>query len=337
MKSTPDVMSIGVLGAGRISNGLHIPVLRQMPHVRIAWICDQVRERAAATARSWNVPHSFDTLQDCPAVDAVLVAIPVGRRREALGQIFERHWHAFLEKPVAVTANDHVGLIRDAERADVEVGVGLMRRFYRSTNIAQLALQARIFGEVREVWAAEAKRMGTTGREDGSYLSDAAASGGGMLIESGSHLVDQVFRVLGVEEFDGVEASFTNADGMDLEARTVAQLKCAAADQAVPLHLIVSRIRSVYPGVVICCEHATIRFGIGPDAAVDVLDRKDNVLCRLERGTGVTNLYQAFFREWQAFLDQCRSREPSIVNASSALLSTRFIEEAYNKGSGRTL
>ncbi len=337
MKSTSDVFSIGILGAGRISNGLHIPVLRQMPGVRIAWLCDQARERATATAKSWKVPQAFDKLQDCPPVDAVLVAIPVGRRRESLAHIFDRRWHAFVEKPVAVSADDHVALVREAERANVEVGVGLMRRFYRSTNIARLALEARVFGAVREVWAAEAARSGKTGREDNWYQSDPVASGGGVLIETGSHLVDQVFQVLDVEAFENLEASFVTADGIDLEARTVSQIRCAGANESIPLHLIISKIRDVHPGVVICCEHATIRFGAGPEAVVDVLDRNDKVVCRLDRGTGVTNLYQAFFREWQAFLEQCRSRKPSLVHASSALLSTRFIEAAYSKGFGRAV
>jgi len=51
---------------------------------------------------------------------------------------------------------------------------------------------------------------------------------------------------------------------------------------------------------------------------------------------GGTNLNQAFFLEWQAFLDQCRSRAPSLVDATSALLSTRFIEAAYANGAGAT-
>lgn len=337
MKSASDVFSIGVLGAGRISNGLHIPVLRQMPGVRIAWLCDQVRERAAEAARSWKVPQAFDNLEDCPPVDAVLVAIPVGRRREALAHIFERRWHAFVEKPVAVTASDHVTLVREAERANVEVGVGLMRRFYRSTNIVRAVLEARAFGAVREVWAAEAARSGKTGRDGSWYQSDASAAGGGVLIETGAHLVDQVFQVLNVEAFENLEASFTTADGIDLEARTVSHIRCAGANAAVPLHLIISKIRDVHPGVVICCEHASIRFGTVPGSVVEVLDRNDRVICRLERGVGVTNLIQAFFGEWEAFLEQCRSRKPSLVNAASALLSTRFIDAAYSKGSGRTI
>ena len=112
-------ISVGILGAGRISNSLHLPVLRQMPGIRIAWLCDQVHARAAATARNWKVPHAFDKIQDCPPVDAVLVAIPVGRREEAMAHIFESRWHAFVEKPFAVTATDHTRLVGEAKRADV--------------------------------------------------------------------------------------------------------------------------------------------------------------------------------------------------------------------------
>lgn len=328
-------LSVGVLGAGRISNHLHIPVLLQMRDVRIAWLCDQAHERAAESARTWKIPQSFGNLSDCPPVDAVLVAIPVGRRREAMAQIFERRWNALVEKPFAVTASDHVGLVQNAQRANVEVGIGLMRRFFRSTNMARLAIEARLFGEVREVWAAEAKRTGTTGRED-SYQSDPVAGGGGMLIEWGAHLVDQVFHVLNVQSFDKLEASVTDVNGIDVEARTAAQLTCAGSRQPVPMRLLVSRVRDAQPGVVICCEHATLRFGLGADASVDVLDRQDRVICRLDRGnTGVTNLFQAFYSEWQAFLDQCRSHKPSLVDAASAVLSTRFIEEAYRAAHGR--
>jgi predicted dehydrogenase len=333
MTSATDCLNVGILGAGRISNGSHIPILRQMSGVRIAWLCDQAPDRAAASARNWKIPQSFGSLADCPPVDAVLVAIPVGYRREAMAHIFERRWHALVEKPFAITASDHLGLVQSAQRANVEVGIGLMRRFFRSTNIARAALEARLFGEVREVWVAEAKRTGATGRDD-SYQSDPVAGGGGMLIEWGAHLVDQVFHVLNVESFDNLKASFTKADGIDVEARTAAHLTCAGARHAVPMRLLVSRIRDAQSGVVICCEHGTLRFGLGSDATVEVLDRRDRAICRLDRPVGVTNLYQAFYSEWQAFLEQCRSRKPSLVDASSAVLSTRFIEEAYLQARG---
>jgi len=328
-------MKVGILGAGGVVEASHLPVLSQMPGVRVEWLCDLDRGRAAKLARGWKVPQAHDNLKDCSDVDAVLIAIPVGRRREALASVFERRWHAFVEKPFAITAEEHLRILRDAATAGIEVGVGLMRRCFRSTGVARLALAEEVFGPVREVWASEASRMGTTGREGSWYQADPAAAGGGVLIETGSHLVDQVFHVLGVEAYDGLRATFTKIDGMDIEIRAVANLQRAGGAGTVPLRLLISRARDFHTGVVVRCERASIRFGVGPDSADEVLGRDDRPLCQLERARGATNLFQAFFQEWQAFLEQCRTRTPSLVDATSALLGTRFIEAAYDIGAGR--
>lgn len=332
---TSNAVKIGIVGAGGVAEACHLPILTQMPGVEIAWICDQYRERAVKLGRKWGIANAFDDLRSCPDVDAVLLAIPVGLRREALALAFERGWHVFAEKPFAASAEEHLSIVHEAARAGVAVGVGLVRRFYRSTSIARLALSRMAFGPVIEVWAAEAARMGTTGREGSWYQADRAAAGGGVLMETGSHVVDQVFQTLGVEAFDGLRAAFTNAGDIDLEARAVANVKLAGAGGSVPMHLVLSRLQDLYTGVVIRCEHASIRFGVNAGSPVEVLDPDDRPLCRLEGTAGGTNLNQAFFLEWQAFLEQCRSRMPSLVDAASALLGTRFIEAAYANGAGQ--
>jgi predicted dehydrogenase len=332
---TSSVIKVGILGAGGVTEASHLPILAQMPGVEIAWLCDLDRQRAAKLGRGWRITQTFDNLRSCPDVDAVLIAIPVGHRRDALSVVFERGWHAFVEKPFATSADEHLRIVQEAARAGVVVGVGLVRRFYRSTTIARLALSREMFGPVIEVWAAEAARMGTTGREGSWYQADRAAAGGGVLMETGSHIVDQVFQALGAEAFDGLRSVFTNAGDIDLEARAVANVKRAGAAGTVPLHLVLSRIQDLYTGVVIRCEHASIRFGVDAESPVEVLAPDDRPLCRLEGTDGGTNLHQAFFLEWQAFLDQCRSRTPSLVDATSALLGTRFIEAAYANGAGK--
>jgi predicted dehydrogenase len=333
---TGAAMTIGIVGAGGVSEASHVPILSQTPGVRLAWLCDLDHQRAARLGRDWGVPQSYDDIRSCPDVDAVLVAIPVGRRKETLATVFARRWHALVEKPFAVTAAEHRTIVDEAARAGVEIGVGLMRRLYRSTTLARLTLAAGVFGPVQEVWASEAARMGTTGREGAWYQADPAAAGGGVLIETGSHLIDQVFHALGVDSFDGLQARFTEADGIDFEARAMARIRCACARDPVPLHLVISRARDLYTGVVIRCRDATLRFGVAPDAVVEVLGPDERPLCRLERAIGATNLHQAFFQEWQVFLDQCRTRKPSALDAASALTATRFIEAAYNCNNRRT-
>jgi predicted dehydrogenase len=331
---TSNAIRIGILGAGGVAEALHLPILTQMPGVEVAWLCDQYRERAVKLGREWGIRATYDDLRSCPDVDAVLIAIPVGRRHDALSLAFERGWHAFVEKPFATSTEEHLRIVQNAARANVVVGVGLVRRFYRSTSVARRVLSKRTFGSVVEVWAAEAARMGTTGREGSWYQADRAAAGGGVLMETGSHIVDQVFQAIGVESFNGLRAAFTSAGDIDLEARAVANVKLAGADETVPLRLVLSRRQDLYSGVVIRCEHAAIRFGVDAGSAVEVLDAEDRPLCGLQGVEGGTNLHQAFFLEWQAFLEQCRSRANSLVDAASALLSTRFIETAYAHGAG---
>jgi predicted dehydrogenase len=324
-----NAVKIGIVGAGGVAEACHLPVLAQMPGVEIAWVCDQVRGRAEKLARAWGIKRAYGELRACPDVDAILLAIPVGLRREALALAFERGWHVFAEKPFAASAEEHLGIVREAASAGVEVGVGLMRRFFRSTSVARRALSSEAFGPVIEVWAAEAAHMGTTGREGSWYQADRAAAGGGVLIEIGSHTVDQVFQVLGAESFDGLRAAFTSAGGIDLEAKAVANVKRAGAAGTVPVHFVVSRLRDLYTGVVIRCEHASIRFGADAARPVEVLGPDDSPLCTLQGTDGGTNFYQPFYLEWRAFLEQCRSRVPSLVDAASALLGTRFIDAAY--------
>jgi len=329
---TSNAVRIGILGAGGVAEACHLPVLAQMPGVKVAWLCDQYKDRAAQIAREWGVAGAFDDLRRCPDVDAILLAIPVGLRREALALAFERGWHVFAEKPFAASAEEHLGIVQQAARAGVQVGVGLMRRFFRSTGVARRALASEAFGPVLEVWASEAARMGTTGREGSWYQADRAAAGGGVLIETGSHTVDQVFQVLGAESFCGLRAAFTSAGDIDLEARAVANVQRAGAARAIPVHFVVSRLRDLYTGVVIRCEHASLRLSADAASPVEVLGPDDRPLCRLEGTEGGTNFYQPFYLEWRAFLEQCRSRVPSLVDAASALLGTRFIEAAYASG-----
>src|SRR5438876_117347 len=85
---------IGIFGAGSVVKELHLPVLSNMPEVEVSWLCDKVESHARNLSKAL-APSSqvFTRIEDCPDVDIVLVAIPVGFRREPLRQIFARGWH----------------------------------------------------------------------------------------------------------------------------------------------------------------------------------------------------------------------------------------------------
>jgi len=196
-----------------------------MPEVEVSWLCDKVESQARSLSRAL-APSSqvFTRIEDCPDVDIVLVAIPVGFRRDPLRYIFARGWHVLCEKPFAISLAEHDALLKQAAESRVHIGVGLVRRYYSGNLLARQLIQSGVFGEITQVWASQGARLTRTGRRDW-YQGDSAAAGGGILMETGSHLVDQVFAVLEVSDFTLRECEQRMIDGLDLETRAVERLR----------------------------------------------------------------------------------------------------------------
>ena len=101
-------LAIGVVGAGEITRRSHLPVLVNLPDVRIAWIYDHLPERAQALAGAYGLPaiHSLAP-HELPACDVALLAIPVGARCDYLQHFSRRGTAVLCEKPFAMSAAEH--------------------------------------------------------------------------------------------------------------------------------------------------------------------------------------------------------------------------------------
>src|SRR5579871_763292 len=102
-----DRYRVGVIGAGAIAFGSHVPVLLNTAGAAIAWIMDRDEKRARRVARCFGVPHARGDLETLPDADVVLVTIPYGARAplyEALGRRFPA---IYVEKPLALTLAEH--------------------------------------------------------------------------------------------------------------------------------------------------------------------------------------------------------------------------------------
>src|SRR5713101_7220765 len=148
--SAKRMIKVGILGAGNVVKELHLPVLCNMPDVEISWLCDDKVESQARNLSKALAPSSlvFTRIEDCPDMDIVLVAIPVGFRRDPLRHIFARGWHVLCEKPFAVSLAEHDAILQQAAESRVHIGVGLMRRYYSGNLLARQLIQSGVFGEI---------------------------------------------------------------------------------------------------------------------------------------------------------------------------------------------
>src|SRR2546430_2174465 len=293
---------VGIVGAGVVTSGSHLPVLVNMPDVAVEWICDRSLATAEVVAQSYGVARAFGDIGQCPDVDVVLVATPVGSRNAVVPQVFERGWHAFCEKPFALSVADHQRYIAAARARGVQIGVAQVRRFARPTASARTLLRHGVLGPVIRVLAADGFRMRGTGRSGGWHMNDKAA-GGGVLGEFGSHLIDQVLYILGATCASVRECTQRVHLGLELAASVVADVSTGAGP-SIPCGIDVSLLDDLCNGVFIEFRDAVLRVGLAFEDSLTLLTKKGEPITAFEMHEGADSAIQGFYLEWKDFLRQ---------------------------------
>ena len=326
------LISVGVLGLGQITRDVHIPVLKGLKNVTIRWVCDQNADRARLVARAYGIGIATDSLEEAPDVDILLLAIPLGARGEAIATALRRRWHILCEKPIACSAAEHIDLLEKARSANVRLGVGLMRRFYHGTDVGRGLVHASALGRTLRVDACEGARIRGAGRS-GWYLSDRKLSGGGILIETGSHLVDQVFYVLDAIAFRNVTYKETRLGEIEYDVSARCDVTTRAGHE-LPVHFRLSFLEDLPNAITLGCETACLRIASSrANDAVGLLgpngERWEISHLDYEARDRASSVIQAFAREWMDFIAFCGGAPGSRISAEETLLVTQFIDECY--------
>ncbi|MBS2027833.1 MAG: Gfo/Idh/MocA family oxidoreductase [Deltaproteobacteria bacterium] len=322
-----ELKTIGIVGAGAVVEQLHLPALQTLPNVQVSWVLDIDPGRAQRVARMFKVSKVLDDLSQAPPTFAVLAATPVGYRRRIIETLLERGSHVLSEKPFAATLQDHDQLVSAAQRAHLQIGVGLMRRCYRPTIMARALVQSGVLGAVQEVYAGEGGKMRGTGRASNWYQTNREASGGGILIETGSHLLDQVISICGASDAEVDE--FKHVSVEDLDFHVDLKVNARTPTGRVPMRFSLSRIREIANGIWIRFERGAVQLETSPDASVVLLDSDRHRIGTVNNDVGATKPFQAFRDEWAAFLEQCTTGRQGSMSAQSARLSTQIVDECY--------
>lgn len=316
---------VGIIGAGVVTSGSHLPVLVNMSDVSVEWICDRSRATAERVARSYGIRRACADLNQCSDVDVVLIATPVGTRRDLVPQVLGRGWHAFCEKPFALTVSDHDAFVAAARARGLQIGVAQVRRYAKPTATARTLLARETFGPVQRVLAADGFRMRGTGRAGGWHLSD--RSEGGVLAEFGSHLIDQVVFLLSATGATVRHSEQRVSRGLELASSITADIT-PASGPAVPCAFDVSLLDDLCSGIFVECPNLTLRVGLGFEDALALIGPSGDPVAHLTMDDGAASAVQAFYLEWRDFLRQCRTAEPSAVDAASVMPTTAVIDQA---------
>jgi predicted dehydrogenase len=183
-------MRIGLVGYGFGGRTFHAPLLASLPQARFVGVVTRAPERRQQLTVDHPGVPAFDELAQLLAegLDLLVISTPLQGRAELIRQALDHGVAVVSDKPFAVDAEQASGLIAYARQRGVALTVYHNRRWDSD------------FLTVRQL--IQSGRLGTVSRFESRverYLpaSLTNASGGGMLRDLGTHLVDQALVLFG--------------------------------------------------------------------------------------------------------------------------------------------
>ncbi len=186
MKKRLAIVGYGGQGAWHAEHALRSDV------VELAGIRD-IAERREAAARERGI-RVYETLGEVcadPSVDIVLCATPNDVHKDIVIEALRAGKHVICEKPVALSVGDFDDMVRAAQESGRLLTVHQNRRW----DVDYLAMQSLVdSGEIGEVISIESRIHGSRGIP--SDWRCHKEPGGGMILDWGVHLIDQMLRLI---------------------------------------------------------------------------------------------------------------------------------------------
>jgi predicted dehydrogenase len=196
-------MNFGIIGCGLIGNKRALSI--KNPH-KISWVYDLDQEKAKKLAQSIGshvkVSSSAKELLSSKDVDAVIIATIHNMLAPLTFEALSFNKHVLVEKPAACNSDELDPIINLSKKNNLKIKVGFNHRFHPAILKAKELCASKELGEIMYVRG----RYGHGGRlgYDKEWRADKNLSGGGELVDQGSHLIDLSRYFIGdFEDIDG--------------------------------------------------------------------------------------------------------------------------------------
>ena len=195
------MIRVAIIGCGLVGQKR----ARALAGAKLVACVDPDRSRAgdlARNAKGCAVFPDWRSVIRSDQIDVVIVATPHNLLAEISGAAVREGKHVLVEKPGARNVDELRGLISIAESAGVCVRVGFNHRYHPAFQQARELVDSGKIGSLMFIRA----RYGHGGRKeyDREWRARPEISGGGELIDQGTHLIDLAHWFLGeFEEVDG--------------------------------------------------------------------------------------------------------------------------------------
>ena len=322
-------MNVGIIGCGLIGKKRADSLGANGKLVACA---DPQVDRAKALAAKFGARASEDwrAVASAPDVDLVFVATPHHSLVDATRVAVEHGKHVLVEKPAARSANELEPLVAEAERRGALVRVGFNHRYHRAFRKARELVDNGSVGELMFLRA----RYGHGGRVgyEKEWRADVKMSGGGELIDQGTHLIDLARWFLG--DFTTISGTAqTYFWNMPVDDNAFLML-CTAKRQVAWLHASATEWRNTFSMEIYGRDGKLQIDGLGGSYGIERLTWYKMLP---EMGPPEIMAWEfpmaddSWNAELAAFLEDIRLKRQPSPNLRDALAALRVVEKIYKE------
>jgi len=195
------MIRVGVVGFGLGGRVFHAPLVSSVEGLELAAVVERSADKARNRYPGIAVHRSLASLLEDKSIELVVVTTPSGNHFESAKQALEAGRHVVVDKPTGVTAAEVAELMQIAGARDRILAPFHNRRWDSDFRTIQKIISEQSLG--RLVSLESCFDRWRPAPRTGSWKED-PASGGGLLLDIGTHLVDQALVLFGKPE--GVSA-----------------------------------------------------------------------------------------------------------------------------------
>ena len=210
----------GLIGFGGMGKW-HTEILENVPEIELAGIYDIKEEkRKLAEEAGFHTYETEEAMLADESIDVILVATPNDTHRPIALRAMEAGKNVIVEKPATLSLKELTELEDMAGKTGQFLTGHQNRRWDEDLLTVREILKDQTMGEIFRI---ESRVHGSRGIP-GDWRKE-KAHGGGMVLDWGVHLFDQIFRLTGERRLKTVYATLTNVTNQEVDDGFTAVLR----------------------------------------------------------------------------------------------------------------
>jgi len=315
-----DCISLAIIGCGAVTREVHLPALEMVEEIEVDYLIDINIKEAEKLSKEYAITHFCTDYRDVIGrVDAAIVALPHHLHYEISMTLMKNGINILCEKPLALNSDHAKQLVDCAKENGVVLNVGVVRRYYWNSQKVKNIILDKKYGALESIEAYEGGIYDWPAASD--FFFSKEKSGGGVLIDTGSHTIDMLNWWVG-ESPNKIEYCDDNYG--EVEAECFARLSYPNNIQATAR---LSRITPMPNKYLLKFQSAEIVYY---PFKLNILDVSTDSESYTVRNKQEENFHDFVSKMLVEFADSINNKTIAINNSSSVLDTVQTIDRCYS-------